>query len=513
MLTPETLAVLDSAPDAMLIVDAAGAIVFASRRAYTLFGYTAEEILRCGVEQLIPARFRRTHVEDRARFAQERRARPMGIGLELIAQRKDGMEVPVEISLSPIREGNDTLVVAAIRDVTERKRAQTELIAAREAAEAARRIADEARQAADRANLAKSRFLATASHDLRQPLQSLALLNGTLKRLIRDGDALEVLVSQEEAIGAMSRLLNALLDISKLESGAIKPAPADFAVASLLEALRSEFSGLASSKGIALEIPSSDLVVHGDATLVGQILRNLVSNAIKYTPAGRVRLSAQAQPPLVRIEVEDTGVGIAADELPRIYEEFYQIGVGPNAARNGYGLGLSIVRRLIQLLDLKLDVRSAVGQGSVFSLTLPLGEAQPTPERPRPARVSRPETAPLVLILDDDRAVREATRLLLKVAGYRVLMAGTLAEAVQAAEEHPDIALLVTDYHLGNDETGIQAITTMRELVGPGLKAVLITGDTSSAMRDLERDAHLRLVSKPINADELLEILQALHET
>lgn len=168
---------------------------------------------------------------------------------------------------------------------------------------------------------------------------------------------------------------------------------------------------------------------------------------------------------------------------------------------------------MIQLLDLKLDVRSAVGRGSVFSLTLPLGEAQPTPERRRPARVSRPETAPHVLILDDDRAVREATRLRLKVEGYRVLMAGTLAEAVQAAEQHPDIALLVTDYHLGNDETGIQAITTMRELVGPGLKAVLITGDTSSAMRDLERDAHLRLVSKPINADELLEILRALRET
>lgn len=127
--------------------------------------------------------------------------------------------------------------------------------------------------------------------------------------------------------------------------------------------------------------------------------------------------------------------------------------------------------------------------------------------------MGRRGSAPLVLILDDDPAIRDTTRLLLKVEGYRVLTAATVAEAVEAAREHPDIGLLVTDYHLGNDETGIQAITAMRELLGPGLKAALVTGDTSSAMRDLERDAHPRLVSKPINADELLEILQALRET
>jgi signal transduction histidine kinase len=283
----------------------------------------------------MPERFRATHV-----FAAENRMRPMGAALDLYAQRKDGSEFPVEISLSPVRDG-DALVAAAIRDVTERKRVQQELILAREAAEHAREIADEAREAADRANQAKSRFLATASHDLRQPLQSLALLNGTLRRLVTHPDAVEALTYQDQAIEAMSRLLNALLEISNLESGAIEPAP------------------------------------H-------------------------------------------------------------------------------------------------------------------------------------VLLVEDDAAVRDATRMLLKVAGYRVLTAASLAEAQACAAEHPQIALLVTDYHLSNGETGTQVIASLRDVLGASLGAVLITGDTSSAAKDLQHDERLRLARKPINAEELLAILKAL---
>ena len=204
--------------------------------------------------------------------------------------------------------------------------------------------------------------------------------------------SIEALSQQEQAIGAMSRLLNALLDISKLESGAIRPEPTDFTVAAIFEELRLEFASIAANKGLQLEIESCNDAVYSDPSLVEQILRNLVSNAIKYTREGWVRLRCLHEAALVRIEVLDTGVGIPPDQLPYIYDEFYQVGVPANSSRDGYGLGLSIVQRLVKLLTLKLDVRSEVGKGSAFSLVLPASSGQDGAEpglvesrRPRPA--------------------------------------------------------------------------------------------------------------------------------
>jgi len=506
---------LDSAPDATVLVDSQGRIVFTNQQLLVLFGYTREEVRGQSVELLIPERFRAQHIGHRSGFAAETRTRPMGAGLELYARRKDGSEFPVEISLSPIQDAGATLVAAAIRDVTDRKRVQQELIAARAAAERARQVADQAREVADRANQAKSRFLATASHDLRQPLQSLSLLNGTLRRLVEHPDAQEALAQQDKAIDAMSRLLNALLDISKLESGAIKPDRADFSLAGLFEELRQEFSAMALDKGLRLAISAPASSVHSDRSLVGQILRNLLSNAVKYTRTGSVSLRSLPTTNGVRIEVIDTGIGIPAHQLQFIYDEFYQVGVPTNSSRDGYGLGLSIVQRLIALLELKLEVRSVVGAGSVFALELPLGRAAlgATPQGPAKAPVPQPASAPRVLLVEDDPAVRNATRMLLKVEGFQVLTAGSLAEARAQASQHPELDLLVTDYHLSNDETGTQVIATLRQDLGKPLKAVLITGDTSSAVKELERDERLRLARKPIHAEELLTLLKSLLAT
>jgi two-component system, sensor histidine kinase len=495
---------LEAAPDAMIIIDASGVVRYANRQVSVLFGYAHDEIIGQNVERLMPERFRSRHVRHREGYTSNVRVRPMGAGLDLFGQRQNGEEFPIEISLSPIQDGKQVLIAAAIRDVTDRKRVEAEVIVARE-------VAEQARETADRANLAKSRFLATASHDLRQPLQTLALLNGTLRRMVIDAESLQAISQQEQAIGAMSRLLNALLDISKLESGTIKPEAVEFTVAGLFEALDQEFSRAAADKGLQLQIETSAHIAHCDPALVEQVLRNLVSNAIKYTPQGLVCLRCRSAPPLVQIEILDTGIGIPADQIPYIFDEFYQVGVPTHSLREGYGLGLNIVQRIVSLLDLHLDVRSEVGKGSVFTLSLPAGV-----DRVRAAGVASDRASvsppPLtarqhLLVVEDDPAVRDATRMLLRAEGYQVTAVSTIAEALQSAETE-DIDLLITDYHLAGNETGTALIAALRDKLGNTLKAVLVTGDTSSAVKELPSDPYLRVASKPIRADALLTLLR-----
>jgi len=492
---------LEDAPDAMLIVDTAGAIRFANRSVEALFGFPLHELVGRRVEALIPERFRTAHAAYREQFGESRQPRAMGgRRLDLFGLRADGSEFPAEISLKPVYCEPEWLTVAAVRDVTNRSKAEREL--------------REAREEAERANLAKSRFLATASHDLRQPLQALALLNGTLRRVVEDHPVVtEALAQQEQVIASMSQLLNGLLDISKLESGAIKPDPSDFVVSTLFEELRREFAGLADSKGLSLKVSSCDDAVHSDRSLVGQILRNLVSNAIRYTREGWVALRCTHEAPSsVRIEVLDSGVGIPTDQLRYIYDEFFQVGGPHGRAREGYGLGLSIVQRLVTLLGLKLDVQSEVGRGSLFALTLPASRSAVTPAARIEAQPRAQGAAPAacILLVDDDAGVLDATRMLLKSAGYDVAAVASAAEALDYARHHPRVDLLLTDYHLGDGETGIQAIAAVREAVGRPLKAVLITGDTSSVMQTLSPDPLLRIASKPINAEELLDLLRML---
>ncbi len=500
----------------MIIVDGAGVIHYANQQVAALFGHAPEEVIGRGVEMLLPARFRLRHLSHRDGYMSHMRVRPMGQNLELYGLRRDSSEFPVEISLSPVPDGERPMVVAAIRDVSERHRIQRELVAAKAAAERAREAADLARDVADRANQSKSRFLATASHDLRQPLQALALLNGTLRRTVSEPLVMEALTQQEQAIGSMSRLLNALLDISKLESGAVKPEIMDFSVARVLEEMRREFAAVAAGKGLTLKIEATGACAHTDPSLVEQVLRNLVSNAIKYTHRGRITLSCPlATDSQVRIEVSDTGIGIPADQISCIYDEFYQVGVTGSGPRDGYGLGLSIVKRIVDLLGLKLEVHSRLGEGSVFSLLLPAAGQGVCPEPPQ-ERAAANRTAsrgkPRVLLVEDDTAVREATQMLLKVEGYQVTAVESLEQALRAGRAAHGFDLVLTDYHLGNGETGVQAIAALREMLGTPLKSVLITGDTSCSVQDLPSDVNLRITSKPINAEKLLSLLREFIE-
>jgi two-component system, sensor histidine kinase len=491
--------VLDSLPDAMVIIDSSGNILFANTQVEALFGFASAEIVGGPVEVLLPERFRRRHVGHRRGYTGNVRVRPMGAGLDLFATRKDGTEFPVEISLSPLAMGEETLVAAAIRDVSERKQVEQAL--------------HEARREADRANLAKSRFLATASHDLRQPLQTLGLLNGALRRMVADEDCREVVEQQEQAVDAMSRLINALLDISKLESGAIKLERTDFELAPLFDELRREFASIANNKGLRFASDSPPERTFSDPALTGQVLRNLISNAIKYTPSGSVELRCERDGARLRIEVRDTGVGIATDQVAHIFEEFYQIGVSPNSSREGYGLGLSIVQRIAKLLDLTVSVRSTPGQGSVFAFELPIAQSEGTVAS-APGEELAPDStgngAFKILLVEDEPGVRNAMRMLLKIEGFHVTAAAGAAEALALLGGKVSFDLIVTDFHLEAGRTGTEVISAAREMFGDTLKAILVTGDTSSVVRELQGDAHLRVASKPVNSKDLLALVRSL---
>lgn len=492
---------LEEAPDAMVIVDGSGILRFVNPAVTELFGHPHEALIGRSIELLVPERFRNAHSARRDRFTRERAARPMGgQSLELLGLRADGSEFPVAISLKTVERKSEWFTVAAIRDMT--------------AHAAAERSLRQARDQAHHASVAKSRFLATASHDLRQPLQTLALLNGALRRLVADrGPAADAIMRQEHAIASMSRLLNALLDLSKIESGAVQPDPSDFTVSALFEELRQEFSTLAESKGLSLNVTPCEETVRSDHALVGQILRNLVSNAIKYTRQGWVALRCrQADPGFVRIEVLDTGIGIPAHHLRYIYDEFFQVGGPHNSARQGYGLGLTIVQRLVTLLGLKLEVQSEVGHGSLFALTLPAGEraAAPTRRRKAPPPVQAAPVRARVLLVEDDDGVRNATRLLLKGEGYDVAAVASSAEAIAQVRLDPQLDLLVADYHLGDGATGSEVIAAVRETLKRPVKAVLMTGDTSAAIHKPPTDPHTRTTSKPVDAEELLRLLRTL---
>jgi signal transduction histidine kinase/ActR/RegA family two-component response regulator len=371
-----------------------------------------------------------------------------------------------------------------------------------------------AHNALDQVRQTKDHVLAIASHDLRQPLQTLFLLNGVVRRLVTDPRVAPAIAGQESAIRAMSELLDSLLDISKLEAGATKPQITDVDLDELFEGLRIEFAGIAVAKGLHLEILGRREIARTDPKLLGQVLRNLLSNALKFTNEGSVRLQCVREAGQLRIDVTDTGQGIASEHMPRIFEEFYQAGRMPNTAREGHGLGLSIVHRLIQLLGHQIKVDSIVGKGSRFSIVLPVGSAQSRVAPPaRDSYQGIPINQARVMVVEDDAFVLSGICSLLETVGYRVTGVTSVGEALEQLHKQKDISLLITDFHLGNGELGTEVIRSIRSVLGREVQAFLLTGDTSTRVQIVARENDAFLMSKPINADEFLGLLAAARES
>jgi len=483
---------LESAPDAMIIIDEQSKIAIANGQAEEMFGYKRHEMLGQPVEMLLPERLRKNHVSHRDGFAANPRLRPMGPDLDLLARRKDGSEFPVEISLSPVRSNAGHFVSSVIRDVTERKRMEGEIIAAR--------------QEAERANKANSAFLAAASHDLRQPVQALSLLNGALRRTVKDERALEMIDNQEYSLIAMTNLLNSLLDISRLDAGAVSPELEDFPITRLIDRLSDEFARQAQHVGLDFASSSCATVINCDPNLLAEIIQNFVSNAIRYTEKGGVQLDCSERDGFCVITVTDTGIGIEPDQLDEIFREFHQCKV-PGASKEGFGLGLAIVKRLSDLLGLTINVTSEIGKGSSFGVSIPAANrAVASEEEDIVDDTGIHEAASgFVVLIEDDVNVANAWGMLLEAEGYGVAMAATATEALalmNTVDETP--ALLISDFHLLDGSTGVEAVSAIREFFDEHIPAFIVSGDTSKVVKEARLLDNCTLMCKPIDTNRLL---------
>lgn len=362
-----------------------------------------------------------------------------------------------------------------------------------------------ARDAAVQADQSKSRFLAAASHDLRQPLQSLSLNSGALSRRLLDSESRFIADEISVGIEALRQMLDALLDVSKLDAGTITPSLQPIPLDLLIHGLGARFRSSAASKGLALrcECPAGTGVT-SDVDMLQRLLSNLIDNAIKFTAVGAVAVSVLRQGTQVQVSVADTGIGIATADQARIFDDLVQLG-NPQRDRNfGHGLGLGIVRRLAQLLGVEVLVESQPGHGTRVSLWLSAAEAA-TPVLSHSKQASPSLIARRVLVLDDEAAVRSAYANALQSLGCEVCCAGSVSEALTALTTHePEIALI--DYRLAEACNGLQAIARLR-LDRPDLAAVIVSADTSAALREEAARSGVPMLRKPVSEAMLAMVI------
>jgi signal transduction histidine kinase len=370
-------------------------------------------------------------------------------------------------------------------------------------------IAEQAQQAAETANRSKTQFFAAASHDLRQPLHAMGLFARALYEKIKDPEVLNTVKSINASVAALEGLFNELLDISKLDSGVIKPNLAHFPLEEVFGRLRDEFAAEAQAKGLRLSVESGGHAVLSDAVLLERIVRNLLGNALRYTSQGEIALFATPTNGLLRIEVRDTGPGIRPEDQRRIFDEFVQLANPGRTSKKGLGLGLSIVQRLCGLLGYQIRLASQPGEGSRFSFEVPRGTAAPGVEREAlpPAR-SVELSGRLVVVVDDEAAIVEGMTVLL--SGWGIDVIGSLTgeevlEAVLAKERMPD--LIIADYRLGGGAIGTDVIEHLRRELDPEIPAILVTGSTGPE-RISEADAkRYDLLLKPVNPEALRQLI------
>jgi signal transduction histidine kinase len=370
--------------------------------------------------------------------------------------------------------------------------------------------AEQARETAEEANVAKSRFLAAAGHDLRQPLHALGFFVDALQEQSLPPDGRVVVSNIRRSVDAMEDLFNSLLDVSRLDAGIVRPRIATIALAPLMERVRLEYDPTASQKELSLRVARNSLFVHSDPVLLERIMRNLVANAVRYTDRGRVILGARRTADSVRIEVWDSGRGIPKDKHREIFQEFRQLDNPQRDRRKGLGLGLAIVERLVKLLDHPLELRSQLGKGSVFAVTVPRGRREDfvPGEADGQIVVDRDVANSLILVVDDEPDVRESMLALLGKWRCEVIAAescNAMLEKLVSIKRIPD--LIVSDYRLKGEENGIEVIARLREEFNAQVPALLITGDTGIEQLREAEESGLHVLHKPLNPSRLRALI------
>jgi signal transduction histidine kinase len=371
---------------------------------------------------------------------------------------------------------------------------------------------ERAKAEADEANVSKTRFVAAASHDILQPLNAARLYVTSLTERQNAREDADLVQNIDASLDAVEEIFTALLDISRLDTGAMKPEVGDFGIGELLHRLEVEFAPLAREKGLDLKFMPSTQNIRSDRRLLRRLLQNLISNAVKYTPKGRVLVGCRRHGDRLRVEIYDTGIGIPHAKRRAVFKEFHRLDQGARVAR-GVGLGLSIVERIARVLDCEVALKSNVGRGSRFSLEVPRASGIAT--APKLRAVSRLEVGRLdgtvVLCIDNDRAILDGTETLLGGWGCRTLKAADLAEALAAIDGSGlDPDGLLVDYHL-DGANGVAAIAELRRRLGrqngQPVPAIVITADRSLSVREEVRAEGAHLLNKPVKPASLRALI------
>jgi PAS domain S-box-containing protein len=380
----------------------------------------------------------------------------------------------------------------------------TDVTANLEAEDALRRAKEEAEEAV----ATKVRFLAAASHDLRQPTQSLFLFAGSLHAHVHDDRGREALGHLERGLDALKSLLDSLLDMSRLDAGVVKPTIEEFPLQDVLDLAELSYAPVAKAKGLTWNMTVCSHQVRSDRVLLGRMMRNLIENAIRYTEQGTIEVRCQADGSKLRIEVADTGIGIAGDQLRLIFEEFHQVANQERDRSQGFGLGLAIAQRIGRLLDHPVEVRSEPGKGSVFSIEVPLGAAVQAPDGlVLPEHAGHTDPPPedrFVVVIDDDAIVLLGLQAILREWGCEVLSAGSgerAMEKLRTVNRKPDIVL--ADYRLRGGKVGTDAILAIRELFKADIPGIIVTGETGPECQHDAAQHGFGLIHKPVTSRQL----------
>jgi PAS domain S-box-containing protein len=616
-----TRAILEAAADGIITISDTGIIQSFNRAAERIFQYGAAEVVGRNVSMLMPEPYHSAHDYYLHNYLQTNEARIIGIGREVMGQRKNGKTFPMDLAVGEGRLDGKRIFAGTVRDITERKETEERLHQTEEKfrllvdgvrdyaialldcegnisswnqgaermngwtadeavgrnislfftakdnvageperimalvrrdgnfdGEALRRRKDNstywahvtmtplfddrgtkrgyvhiardmtaqhvaedalrrAKEDAERANMAKSKFLAAASHDLRQPVQALMFFTSALSLKIKDTPSASMLDDLQQSLEGLNVLLESLLDVSRLDAGVVAPHVENIPIAPLLERIANEYAMAARGKGIGLTVMPSRAFVRSDPTLLGRIISNLVANAVRYTPKGRILVGVRQSGANLRLEVWDSGIGIPADRTEEIFQEFTQLGNPERDRSQGLGLGLAIVRRLARLLDHPLVVRSEPGRGSTFSVEIPQAPAQ-VMALPQPAVALESGGRRLVMIIDDEAPVLKGLGMILEEWGYEVLAAGSEDEAIELLENRRQQPhAILADYRLRNGRTGAEAVRHIRALFNAPIPCIIITGDTApERLREAEASG-FSILHKPVQPPHLHSLL------